>query len=237
MENREKQITKQLYLGILLGMCLLFPVLLLLGECFGFYVRVRSWGTHSVIFTLIYTLLCLRVLREDSKSKVGSILSCLLFPASALHAAVWTVGFARFWLAALLSLVWVVFSAIIMIKNVRSLGAKIAVYLPSVLILLPTMLFMLFLPFALGYRMAVRTITSPERNYRAEVIDVNEGALGGATIVEVYDLRKQFDGIIFLFQKEPQVVYHSDWGEFETMKLEWESEQVLLINGHPNKVE
>ena len=237
MENREKQITKQLYLGILLGMCLLFPVLLLLGECFGFYVRVRSWGTHSVIFTLIYTLLCLRVLREDSKSKVGSILSCLLFPASALHAAVWTVGFARFWLAALLSLVWVVFSAIIMIKNVRSLGAKIAVYLPSALILLPTMLFMLFLPFALGYRMAVRTITSPERNYRAEVIDVNEGALGGATIVEVYDLRKQFDGVIFLFQKEPQVVYYGDWGEFETMKLEWESEQVLLINGHPNKVE
>ena len=234
MENREKQITKQLYLGILLGMCLLFPVLLLLGECFGFYVRVRSWGVHSVMFTLIYTLLCLRVLREDSKSKEGSILSCLLFPASALHAAVWTVGFARFWLAALLSLVWVVFSAIIMIKNVRSLGAKIAVYLPSVLILLPTMLFMLFLPFAWGYRMAVRTIISPERNYRAEVIDVNEGALGGATIVEVYDLRKQFDGIIFLFQKEPQVVYHGDWGEFETMKLEWESEQVLLINGHPN---
>ena len=237
MENREKRIKKEWYLGILLGMCLLFPVLLLAGECFGFYVRVRSWLVHSVIFTLIFLLLCLRVLREDSKSGAGSVLSCLLFPASALHAAVWTVGFARFWLAALLSLVWVVFSAIIMIKNVRPLGAKIAVYLPSVLILLPTMLFMLFLPFAWGYRMAVRTITSPERNYRAEVIDVNEGALGGATIVEVYDLRKQFDGIIFLFQKEPQVVYHGDWGDFKTMTLQWESEQVLLINGAPQKVE
>ena len=237
MENREKRIKKEWYLGILLGMCLLFPVLLLMGECFGFYVRVRSWGVHSVMFTLIFILLCLRVLRDDTRSGTGSVLSCLLVPASVVHAAVWMVGFARVWLAALLSLVWVVFSAIIMIKNVRSLGAKIAVYLPSALILLPTMLFMLFLPFAWGYRMAVRTITSPERNYRAEVIDVNEGALGGATIVEVYDLRKQFDGVIFLFQKEPQVVYHGDWGEFETMKLEWESEQVLLINGHPNKVE
>lgn len=236
MENREKQITKQQYLGILLGMCLLFPVLLLLGECLDFYVRVRSWLVHSVIFTLIFSLISLRVLREDSKSRAGSVLSCLLFPASVLHAVVWTVGFARFWLAALLSLVWVVLSAIIMIKNVRSLGAKIAVYLPSVLILLPTMLFMLILPFAWGYRMAVRTITSPERNYRAEIIDVNEGALGGATIVEVYDLRKQFDGIVFLFQKEPQIVYHGDWGKFETMRLEWESEQVLLINGAPNPI-
>ena len=52
MENREKQITKQQYLGILLGMCLLFPVLLLLGECLDFYVRVRSWLVQSVIFTL-----------------------------------------------------------------------------------------------------------------------------------------------------------------------------------------
>ncbi len=236
MENREKQISKAWYLGILLGMCLLFPVLLLLGECFGFSVRVRSWGVHSVVFTLIFSLFSLRVLGSDAKSRTGGVMSCLLFPASVVHAAVWAVGFARFWLAALLSLVWVGFSAVILLKNVKSLGAKLAALLPSTLILLPTLFFMLFLPFAWGYRMAMRTVTSPERNYRAEVIDVNEGALGGDTIVEVYDLRKQFDGIVFFFQKEPQVVYHGDWGEFENMKLEWESEQILLINGKPNKV-
>ena len=236
MENREKQISKAWYLGILLGMCLLFPVLLLLGECFGFSVRVRSWGVHSVVFTLIFSLFGLQVLGSDAKSRTGGVMSCLLFPASVVHAAVWTVGFARFWLAALLSLVWVGFSAVILLKNVKSLGAKLAALLPSTLILLPTLFFMLFLPFAWGYRMAMRTVTSPERNYRAEVIDVNEGALGGDTIVEVYDLRKQFDGIVFFFQKEPQVVYHGDWGEFENMKLEWESEQILLINGKPNQV-
>ena len=41
----------------------------------------------------------------------------------------------------------------------------------------------------------------------------------------------------FLFQKEPQVVYHGDWGKFETMRLEWESEQVLKINGRPYEVD
>ena len=42
MENREESIRKNRYLGILLGMCLLFPALLLLGECFGFRVIVRA---------------------------------------------------------------------------------------------------------------------------------------------------------------------------------------------------
>jgi len=233
----EKYMKKNAYLWALLSMCLLYPLLLLAGECFDFFVRVRSWGVHGVVFTIIFSLVSLRVLKMEGKSRTGSILSCLLLPASALHAAVWTIGFARFWLAAFLSLVWVVFSAIIVIKNVQPLGAKLAASLPSVLILLPTLLFMLFLPFAWGFRVAMRTITSPDRNYRAEVIHVDEGALGGATLVEVYDLRKQFDGILFLFQKEPQVVYHGDWGKFETMKLEWESEQVLLINGYPNQVE
>ena len=239
MENREKRIKKEWYLGILLGMCLLFPVLLLMGECFGFSVRVRSWIVHSVMFTLIFLLLCLRVMRDDTRSGTGSVLSCLMVPASVVHAAVWSVGFARVWVAALLSLLWVLFSVIVMIRNVKPLGAKLAAVVPSIILLLPLLFFMVLLPFAstIGYRAVMRSATSPERNYRAEIIDVNEGALGGATIVEVYDLRKQFDGILFLFQKEPQVVYYGDWGNFETMKLKWESEQVLLINGHPNKVE
>ena len=74
-----------------------------------------------------------------------------------------------------------------MIRNVKSSGAKLAASLPSALILLPTFLVMLFLPFVLGYRTAVQTVTSVDRNYRADVVEVNEGALGGDTIVEVYE--------------------------------------------------
>ena len=238
MENREQQMSKVRYLGILLGMCLLFPVLLLLGECFGFYVRIRSWGVHSVTFTLLFSFLSLRVLRNPASTRGGSVLACLLLPASVVHTAVWTVGFARIWLAALLSLVWVGFSAVLLLKNVKSLGAKLSVSLPSGLLLLPILFLMLVLPFAdmIGYRASVRIVMSPDRNYRAEIIDINQGALGGDTLVEVYDLRKQFDGIVFFFQKEPQVVYQGDWGKFETMKLEWESETVLLINGAPHEI-
>ena len=236
MENREESIRKNRYLGILLGMCLLFPALLLLGECFGFRVIVRAWGVHGVVFTLLFSVVSIRVLHSEAKSQTGSILACLLFPASTLHTLTWTIGRERFWLAAFLSLVWIAFSVVIMIRNVKSLGAKFAASMPSALILLPTFLVMLFLPFVLGYRTAVQTVTSVDRNYRADVVEVNEGALGGDTIVEVCDLRKQFDSMVFLFQKKPQIVYWGDWGEFQTMKLEWKSEQVLLINGVPHEI-
>lgn len=226
-----------LMLCAMLLLCLLFPLLLLAGECFGFTVTVRNWGMHGVVFTLLFSFVGLRALECEEETRTGSVLACFLFPASAIHALVWTMGFARFWLAAVLSLVWVILSVIIMVKNVRPLWVKLIASLPSVVILLPTLLAMLFLSFTWGYRGTVQTLTSPDRNYRAEVIDVNEGALGGATIVEVYDLRKQFDGIVFLFQKEPQIVYDGDWGKFKTMRVEWESEQVLMINGHPNPIQ
>lgn len=223
----------RLLLGGLLAMCLVHPLLLLLGACFGFEVIVRSWGIHGVVFTALFVFLSIRALRREEEAQTGSILAALLFPASAVHAFVWTIGKGRSWLAALLSLVWVGFSAALMMKNTKSFGAKIAAYFLSILILLPTFAGVLMLPFALGHHTVMQTITSPERTHRAEAIDSDQGALGGDTIVEVYDLRKQWDAIIFLFQKEPQEIYWGDWGEFKTMKLEWQSEQVLLINGKP----
>ena len=83
----------------------------------------------------------------------------------------------------------------------------------------------------------VQTLPSPNGTYYAEVIDSDQGALGGDTLVEVYDTRKQLDLFLITVQKNPQLVYFGDWGDFKTMTLQWESEQVLLINGKPNIIE
>lgn len=224
-------------LGVLLALSLTFPVLKLLGSCFGFEVIVRNWGLHAVVFTALFLLVSICVYRDEEKSHASSILAALIFPASAIHAFVWTFGKGRFWLAALLSLSWVGFSAALMMKNTKSFGAKIMAYFVSVSILLPTIPGVLLLPFTFGRNTVMQTVTSPERTYRAEVIDSDQGALGGDTIVEVYNLKKQWDGIFFLLQEEPQVIYWGNWGEFETMKLQWQSEQVLLIDGRPYKIE
>ena len=226
-----------LLLGGLLSMCLVYPLLLLLGACFNFEVIVRNWGMHGVVFTAAFILLSAHVLRCETVSSAGSVLAVFLLPASVLHAFFWTWGVGRFWLAALLSLLWVGFAAALMMKHAKSFGGKNVAYVLSLLLLLPTLAGVLLLPFTFGSNTVTQTVISPEGGYRAEVLDSDQGALGGDTIVRVYDTQKQWDTIVFLVRKKPQVVYWGDWGEFETMKLQWESEQILLINGRAYEVE
>lgn len=75
----------------------------------------------------------------------------------------------------------------------------------------------------------VRAVTSPDGTQIAEIVDIDEGALGGSTIVEV---RKNVDVDLKFVQIRgvPECVYNGDWGEFEDMTLEWIDEHTLCIN-------
>lgn len=91
--------------------------------------------------------------------------------------------------------------------------------------------------FSFGRVTVVQTLYSPEGTHYAQLIDSDQGALGGDTIVYVYKTSAKLDLFFLKISKAPQTVYFGDWGEFKTMKLEWESEQILRINGHPHKIQ
>ena len=87
-----------------------------------------------------------------------------------------------------------------------------------------------------GLNTAVQKVESPSGNYYAEVIDSDQGALGGATFVEVYDNR----GIELFFlkiRKRPKRVYTGYWGEFENMDIYWKDDTCLVINSVPMDIE
>lgn len=75
----------------------------------------------------------------------------------------------------------------------------------------------------------VRTVPSPQNTYVAEVIDSNQGALGGDTFVEV---RKTASANVLFFtaQSRSVRVYEGEWGELETMETVWVDENTLLVN-------
>lgn len=75
-----------------------------------------------------------------------------------------------------------------------------------------------------GQTTVVQTVESPDGAYYAEVIDIDQGALGGDTVVDVYE--KVFLNI----SKKSQRVYHGDWGEFRNMEIYWKDEHCLVIN-------
>lgn len=70
-----------------------------------------------------------------------------------------------------------------------------------------------------------------KKNYYAQVIASNQGALGGDTLVDVYQNSGVNINLLFLkIYKKPQRVYIGEWGEFENMEIHWQSESCLVID-------
>ena len=74
-----------------------------------------------------------------------------------------------------------------------------------------------------------KSVESPNGIYCAEVIDNNQGALGGNTYVEVRE-NKGINAFIFNTSKKSQTIYRGRWGEFETMEIYWKNDNCLVIN-------
>lgn len=103
--------------------------------------------------------------------------------------------------------------------------------LPLVLILILAS-FMFFACFLgnIGETRVVETVWSPDGRHYAELVDDDQGALGGNTIVNVYPRGKLDLGLI-RFCRRARNVYWGNWGEFNDMTIEWKDNDTLLING------
>lgn len=78
----------------------------------------------------------------------------------------------------------------------------------------------------------VQSLISPCGSYEAMLIDIDEGALGGSTVVDVKDVSRSFDLGFARFDSVKRV-YRTGWGAYETMTLSWQDDDTLLIDGHP----
>lgn len=90
---------------------------------------------------------------------------------------------------------------------------------------------LLALAFPMAQRSVVLEAESPDGSCVAVVWDVDEGALGGATEVEVERLSGGLDVGFGTFGKAPRRVYLGDWRDWEDMEVVWEDGDTLRING------
>ena len=90
------------------------------------------------------------------------------------------------------------------------------------------LVFILLVFGSIGENTVVQTLPSPDGTYEARVIDVDQGALGGNTVVEV-----ERNG----FLTWPKQIYIGDWSEWKTMQIQWKDEHTLMINGKVYRVE
>ena len=107
-------------------------------------------------------------------------------------------------------------------------AVSIFLCLMCVVLVMSSIFFALF--GTLGETKTVEIAGSPKGIYRAEVVCIDQGALGGNTVVDVYDCRKELDLHFVRIFKKPERVYIGEWYEYEDMMLAWSGDKILVIN-------
>ena len=219
-------------LCLLFTMTILFPVGALVSACFGYTFELTSVLALSVIIAVIsvFTVIFAVISKDKIINKGIIILSYLLFPLSFINAVIYIFESGELSVA-----ICVLISAMccffIVLRNIISTVNKIIV---SILFSLMTA-FVIFFAFMMltfgiiGQNTVIKNIESPNGNFYAQVIDSDQGAFGGDTLVNVYE-KRGIDAFIFKLEDKPQRVYLGEWGEYKSMRISWKNDKCLIIN-------
>lgn len=118
------------------------------------------------------------------------------------------------------------------------LGSRASKFIFAVLSALPLIIVSIFvilfslmsMAFAdLGMNTVVGHYDSPNGAYRIEVIDVDQGALGGDTVVRLYYEKPILNLGIVKIMKKPEGLYVGDWREH--INISWVDNDTVVING------
>lgn len=218
--------------SILFSLTVFFPVGTLVSACFGYTFELISISAFSVIIAVIsvFTVIFSIISKEKINNKGVIILLYILTPLFFINAVfcIFESGRISVVICVLISVVCSFFPAM---KNTMSKVSKIVL---SVLFTL-MMAFLLFFAFIMlmfgniGQNTVVKTVESPDLRHYAEVVDIDQGALGGNTIVNVCE-KREINAVVFIIKKKPQTVYIGDWGDADNMEICWKDDSRLVIN-------
>ena len=224
---------------VLFVLTILYPVGVILTTFFGYTFKLISVSAFAIgIAALSICVVILDLIFKNTiESKPMLTLLTIIAPLSLLNAVFYIFKDPQIWVIAN------VFSSAgcscyLTIKYGKPLALKITALVLSALMVSPIGFFSFFaLIFGnIGQNTIVKTVESPNGKYYAQVIDSDQGALGGDTLVDVYEKNK-INAIFFKIEKKPQRVYFGDWGEFENMQIHWKDDNCLVINSVEYEIE
>ena len=177
---------------LLFFLLILLPLGTILCSCLGYTFKLGSY----LAFAVITALLAVTAAVIADAGKVSSVLFALAAPLSLVNAVFYIFECgrnSRIWII-LCMLICIVCGCILTVKHGKPLALKIIALILSAFMILPVS----FIGFAMlifgnmGEVTVVRSIESPGGTYYAEVVDDDQGALGGNTLVDVYQ-NKEFN--------------------------------------------
>ena len=207
---------------------------------FGFRLMPVSYPVFAVIPALcgILELILIHKAGDTGVTKCVRVLFLLSVPLSLIGAMFYIVISGDLWTAGSCLASFAV-CLVLALLHVPKSGGKSAAVIVSVVLAVPVgFLCFISLVFGdIGVTTVVRSVESPSGSYRASIIDDDQGALGGATLVTVARTGPVFNAGLFRMVPIEKEIYSGKWGAFETMELEWIDDGCLSINGRPYPVE
>lgn len=225
--------------------CLLFmltiinPVGTILSACFGYTFEIISVPAFAVIIEALSVCAVVfdLVFKNPIENKVIQVLLAIVPPLPLFNAVLFILECRRIWVVTSI-LISAGCCCFLAVKHGKPFAIKIAALALSSVLILPIGFFSFMTLFFgdIGQNTVVQTVESPSGQYYAQVIESDQGALGGDTLVDVYE-NSEINALFFKFEKMPQRVYFGDWGEFENMQIYWKDDGCLVINSVEYEVE
>lgn len=216
---------------------LLVPICSMVAFIFGYGFHLYHGSITVLVMTalLVAATAGMRWLNVQPKT-CGKAFAALILPVLVFHVF---FLFAADWLTFVCIAVSLGCGVIIFVPYANPRPWKIACGIAATLlvILLAFLLLVMSLLQGFGSRTVVKTIPSFGQIYEVRVIDSDEGALGGHTIVEVQQKNAVIPIGIGQFVKQPVCIYTGQWRESGHMNLHWENDRILIINGVPYQIE
>ena len=224
---------------LLFALIVLYPAGVLISACFGYTFELISVPAFAIITAAVSACMVVFLLlsKEVIKTKAICVLMAVLTPLSLVSTVFYIVKSSEFLIVAS-TFISAGCSCFITAKLGKPLALKIVSLALSALMVLPI--------FVLGsiasglddlvQNTVVQTVESPSGKYYVEVVDSDQGALGGDTLVLVYE-QSRIDAVLFVIKKKPQRVYNGEWGESKRMQICWKDDSCLVINSVEYEIE
>ncbi|MCR5809148.1 MAG: DUF5412 domain-containing protein [Clostridiales bacterium] len=230
---------KTAYAAWIFAAAAFFPAVTITASLCGLDAELFNYPICSLITALLTIVFSAPLLRSRSElGKAARLLTALLPIASAVNWMLYvSLGTQENspplnFVTCLSAAACFGISAALVIKRFSKPSVKaLVLVIPCILCFLLLILsFFGILLGSFGKTEVVRTEPSPNGRYIAEIIDDDQGALGGNTFVNVRRNINVDLGIVKLSGKLKNV-WNGGYGEFNDMTLEWKDDETLLING------
>lgn len=209
-----------------LVMLLAFPAAFGIGRMTGYTYALRS--------ALLYVLICLALVvtslffSGEGQPTAGKTAALLILPAACISGFFLHAGCESEWVSHCVLALVIVSLALFMITK-ATWKIKVPLGVLSLIPLLFTLLLSL-LGFIQFSTITERNLLSPDGAYMSELSVLDEGALGGDTVIWVYPAATVKRGILGEW-KQKKHVYWGDWIADEDISFSWADDRTLLLNG------